>query len=84
MEQSELEIPNDVFDEIERQEEKWGDANESLDDDRWLEVCMDEWNDLRWATRTRAEVPGHTMAKERAQLIACLIRWHISSPREEQ
>lgn len=75
---AEIQIPADVIHEIERQVGKWGDSNSAFDDDRWLEVATDEWNDLRWACRTRAEVPNHTMAKERAQLIAVLIRWHVA------
>jgi hypothetical protein len=71
-------FPADVFDEIKRQVEKWSDSNRACDDDRWLEIAIDEFNDLRWACRTRAEVDGHTIAKERAQLIAVLIRWHLA------
>ena len=79
-----FEIPEDVLDEIERQIGKWGESNANLPDDRWLEIAMDEWNDLRWACRTRNEVPGHTMAKERAQLIAVLVRWHIDAGVQEE
>lgn len=58
-----------------RQDKKWGASNANLPDDRWLEIAQDEWNDLAWAVRTRNEVPGHTISKERAQLVAVLVRW---------
>lgn len=64
-----------VRDEARRQDGIWGSANDANTDDRWLEIADDEYKDLRWATRTRAEVPGHTIDKERTQLIAVLIRW---------
>ena len=69
-------IPEDVADEIKRQRDKWRDTNDNIPDDRWLEIATDEFNDLRWAVRTCNEVPGHQIAKERAQLIAVLVRWH--------
>jgi len=69
-------IPEDVSDEIRRQSDKWGDSNQDIPDDRWMEIATDEFNDLRWAVRTCNEVPGHQIAKERAQLIAVLVRWH--------
>lgn len=69
------EIPEEILDEIDRQREKWGDSNSFIPDDRWMEIATDEFNDLKWAVRTCNEVEGHTIAKERAQLIAVLIRW---------
>ena len=71
-----IRIPKDVEAEYIRQEESWGDTNEHIPDDRWIEIALDEFNDLRWAVRTCNPQPGHTIAKERAQLIAVLIRWH--------
>ncbi|HEX8762903.1 MAG TPA: hypothetical protein VF733_04055 [Candidatus Saccharimonadales bacterium] len=72
----EKEIVNDeIAAEISRQNEKWGAVNTNLPDDRWLEIATDEFNDLKWAVRTRNEVEGHTIAKERTQLIAVLVRW---------
>ncbi len=67
---------DDILSEVQRQRDLWGAANAALPDDRWLEIALDEWNDLRWAVRSRAESPGHTIAKERVQLIAVLLRWH--------
>jgi hypothetical protein len=61
--------------EVERQAERWGDSNLHLPDDRWLEIATDEFNDLRWAVRTRNEIQGHTITKEAVQLTAVLIRW---------
>jgi hypothetical protein len=74
-----MRLPDDVIAEIERQIEKWRNANDNIPDDRWLEIALDEWNDLRWAVRTCAEVDNHTVAKERSQLIAVLVRWAMRS-----
>ncbi len=72
-------IPADIVREVERQQQKWGTSNDNLPDDRWMEIAEDEYSDLRWSVRTRNEVDGHTIAKERAQLIAVLIRWHAQT-----
>jgi hypothetical protein len=71
-------IPEDVLKEIQRQEEKWGNSNANIPDDRWIEIAEDEFRDLKWAVRTCVEQDGHTIKKERAQLIAVLIRWAAS------
>jgi hypothetical protein len=76
-------LPADVFAEIERQRGKWGEANANIPADRWMEIATDEYNDLRWAVRTTAEVQGHTVAKERAQLIAVLVRWADAETKEQ-
>jgi hypothetical protein len=73
-------VPSDVLDEIDRQMEKWGDSNANIPDDRWMEIATDEFNDLKWAVRTCNETENHTIAKERAQLIAVLVRWHNDRP----
>lgn len=70
-------LPPDIQKEIERQIGKWGNANANIPDDRWIEIAADEFNDLKWAVRTCAEVNNHTIAKERAQLVAVLIRWAL-------
>lgn len=72
-------LPTDIHTEIDRQLEKWGASNANIPDDRWLEIATDEFNDLRWAVRTCNEVDGHTISKERAQLIAVLIRWALAA-----
>lgn len=71
-------VPDDVAEEILRQIEKWGDANAHIPDDRWIEIALDEFNDLKWAVRTCIESNNHTISKERAQLIAVLIRWSLN------
>jgi hypothetical protein len=71
-----FEIADDLNHEIIRQVTKWGNSNDHIPDDRWMEIATDEYNDLKWAVRTCMEVDNHTIAKERAQLIAVLIRWH--------
>lgn len=71
-----FEIADDLNVEIVRQVTEWGDSNDNIPDDRWMEIAIDEFNDLKWAVRTCLEVDNHTIAKERAQLIAVLIRWH--------
>jgi hypothetical protein len=70
-----FQLPDDIQREIERQVEKWGDSNAHVPDDRWIEIAEDEFRDLKWAVRTCNEVDGHTIEKERAQLVAVLIRW---------
>lgn len=74
-EKKSFQLPIEIATEIERQIVKWGDSNDNIPDDRWMEIALDEFNDLKWAVRTRNEVDGHTIAKERAQLISVLIRW---------
>jgi hypothetical protein len=72
---SNFQLPPEIAQEIERQISKWGNSNDNIPDDRWMEIAIDEFNDLKWAVRTCNEVEGHTIAKERAQLIAVLVRW---------
>ena len=72
---TQVELPEDIAREIARQIDKWGNANAHIPDDRWVEIATDEFNDLRWAVRTCIESDNHTIAKERAQLIAVLVRW---------
>ena len=62
--------------EIERQESKWG-SQKDIPDDRWMEIIDDDYKDLKWAVRTRNEIPKHTMADERLQTLTMLIRWHL-------
>ncbi len=70
-----IDVPDNIGIEVERQINKWGTANANIPDDRWMEIAEDEFKDLRWAVRTCIESENHTIAKERAQLIAVLIRW---------
>jgi hypothetical protein len=72
---TDFQLPTEIVREIERQMMKWGASNDNIPDDRWMEIALDEFNDLKWAVRTCNEVDGHTVAKERAQLIGVLIRW---------
>lgn len=74
-----IDVPDDIGTEINRQIEKWGDANAHIPHDRWIEIVEDEFKDLRWAVRTCIESDNHTIAKERAQLIAVLVRWAASA-----
>ena len=74
------EVPKEIIRELQRQREKWGEANRFITDDRWMEIATDEFNDLKWAVRTCLEIANHTITKERAQLIAVLIRWHEAAP----
>lgn len=61
--------------EVGRQDKLWGDSNTNIPDDRWMEILTDEYNDLKWAVRTCAEVPNHTIEKELTQLAAVAARW---------
>ncbi len=74
---SNFQLPPEIAQEIERQIGKWGNSNDNIPDDRWMEIAIDEFNDLKWAVRTCNEVEGHTISKERAQLIAVLVRWAL-------
>ncbi len=73
-----LNLPADVQHEINRQIEKWGEANAHIPDDRWIEILEDEFRDLKWAVRTCRESDNHTVAKERAQVMGVLMRWILA------
>lgn len=78
MDKKQKDIFQKIQEEIARQEARWG-SQEHIPDDRWMEIAEDEFKDLKWATRTVAEINGHTIEKERNQLISVLIRWQIAS-----
>lgn len=61
--------------EIARQDASWGEQD-YLPTDRWMEVALDEINDLRWAVRARIlEKDKHDIDHELVQTIATLSRW---------
>lgn len=65
--------------EVDRQDKSWG-KQDYVPDDRWMEIVEDEFRDLKWAVRLRAEF-GHVEKKEHdinhelVQTIATLTRW---------
>lgn len=69
----------DVFDrikeEVARQDEAWG-FQDYVPDDRWIEIAMDEFNDLKWAVRVPIVVKEkHDVEHELVQTISTLTRW---------
>jgi len=69
-------INEQILAEVARQDESWG-VQDYLPTDRWMEVVTDEFNDLRWACRTRLmEKEGHDIPDELIQTIATLYRWY--------
>lgn len=65
-----------IKNEIDHQEGTWG-SQKDIPDDRWMEIIDDDYKDLKWAVRTRNEIPKHTMGDERLQTLTMLIRWHL-------
>ncbi len=62
--------------EVARQDVSWG-TQDYVPDDRWIEIVLDEFNDLRWAVRIRQiEKEDHDIDHELIQTIATLYRWY--------
>ena len=71
----EISIFDAVEEEINRQDESWGDQS-YVPDDRWMEIATDEFNDLRWIVRVCiTEKENHDIDHELIQTIATLSRW---------
>lgn len=70
-----MQLASLVQEEIERQDESWGDQA-YVPNDRWMEIVTDEFNDLRWAVRIRwTEKDDHDIDHELVQTIATMFRW---------